>query len=239
VKLSSGPGAQRRGAGKRTTVDRGRPVTSRTVRRIMFLDVDWTVLRPRLTSVEVFAARMEGRVPVERAARSREARVSVLLPFAEKRGHMYCRPRVLSAIRRLPPELDIRWLTSWMVSEDHLRQLQADLRIPQDRIQIADVPDGVELTRFGFKDDYRAADHWKARTVVHALRSDPLAVALWMDDEVGMRVCNLLPADVQSRLNYLRPASWTGMLTESDLAKAHRWATGDLLELGLDRTEQY
>jgi hypothetical protein len=237
--LSTDPGAQPRAAGKRTTSNRGHSVASRITRRIIVLDVDWTVLRPRLTSVEVLAARMEGRAPVESAARSREARVSVLLPFAQKRGHMYCRPRVLSAIRRLPPELDIRWLTSWMVSEDHLRQLQADLRLPQDRIQIADVPDGVELTRYGFKDDYRAADHWKARTVVHALRSDPHAVALWIDDEVGMRVCNLLPADVQSRLNYLRPASWTGMLTESDMAKAHRWATRELPELSLDRTEHY
>jgi len=208
-------------------------------RRIMFLDVDSTVLRPRTNSIEVFLAFMEGRPPAEKEPRSREARVSVLMPLAEKRGHMYCRPRVLTAIRRLPPELDIRWLTSWMVSPDHLRQLQADLCIPEGRIQIAELPDAVEPSRFGFEDDYRAADHWKAKTVVHALRSEPHAVAIWLDDEVGKRVYKLLPEDVQPRLNYLRPASWTGMLTESDMAKAHRWATGELPELRLDRTEHY
>lgn len=217
------------------------PISTDTLpsRRIMFLDVDSTVLRPRTNSVEVFLAFMEGRAPTEKDPRSREARVSVLMPLAEKRGHMYCRPRVLTAIRRLPPELDIRWLTSWMVSPDHLRQLQVDLRIPEDRIQIAELPDGVDPSRFGFKDDYRAADHWKAKTVVHALRSDPHAVALWLDDEVGKRVHNLLPTDVQPRLNYLRPAAPAGMLTESDIAKAHRWATGELPQLHVDRTEHY
>ncbi|WP_439564932.1 hypothetical protein [Microcella sp.] len=208
-------------------------------RRIVFLDVDSTVLRPRTNSVEVFLAWMGGRAPEEKEPRSRESRVSVLMPLAEKRGYMYCRPRVLTAIRRLPAELDIQWLTSWMVSPDHLRQLQADLRIAEDRVRIAEIPDGVEPSRFGFRDDYRAADHWKAKTVVHALRSDPHAVALWIDDEVGQRIHALLPADVQPRLHFLRPTPWVGMLSEADLAKVHLWAKGELKELRVDRTSHY
>lgn len=208
-------------------------------RRVMFLDVDWTVLRPRVSSVEVWSAMMEGRQPVERATVTRETPINVQIPGAEKRSPVYCRPRVLAAIRRLPTNLDIRWLTSWMVSPEHLIQLQADLRIPANRIRIAEVPDGVECTSYGFKDDYRAADHWKALTVIHALRTNMSAEALWMDDEVGLRIHNLLPADVQSRLHYLRPTPRNGMLTESDMAKAHQWGTGERRELRLDRTEHH
>lgn len=208
-------------------------------RRVLFLDVDWTVLRPRLSSVEVWSAMMEGRPPLERATVARETRINVQIPGSEKRSPMYCRPRVLAATRRLPADLDIRWLTSWMVSPEHLLQLQADLRLPADRIRIAEVPGGVECTRYGFKDDYRAADHWKALTVIHALRTHPKAEALWADDEVGLRIHNLMPVDVQSRLHYLRPTPWTGMLSESDMAKAHQWATGERRELRLDRTEHH
>lgn len=204
-------------------------------RRLLFLDVDWTIIRPTATAVELWMAALESRQPEPLPVLSREAPIEVLLPQRDTPVVSYYRPRVVAALRQLPAELEISWLSAWLTNIPQLRQLQARLGIPADRIDVAEPPPGVTPDRHAFPSSTRAVSHWKALTVSHALRADPGLEVLWADDEVGHFMHHIFPTELQPRLHYVRPASWNRLLTEADLVTINRWAAGEIRHLRQDR----
>lgn len=206
-------------------------------RRAIFLDVDWTLLRPAATAIELWLAALEKRQPSPLPVRAREAPITVQVPHHDRPVTVFHRPAVLRAIRNLPGEVDLFWLTSWMTNPDRLTQLQVDLGLPASRIQPAPLPANIAAGRPGLPSSARLVQHWKFQSVAHYLRTHVDTQALWVDDEVGRFVHHLLAADLQPRLHYLRPASWNSLLTEADAARIGRWATGDLAVLRHDRND--
>lgn len=206
-------------------------------RRAVFLDVDWTLLRPAATAVELWLAALEKRQPSPLPVRAREASIIVQVPHHDRPVMMFHRPAVIRAIGNLPSEVDLFWLTSWMTNPDRLTQLQIDLGLPTSRIQAAPLPAEIAAGRTGLPSSARLVQHWKFQTVAHFLRTHEEIHALWVDDEVGHFVHHLLAADLQPRLHYLRPASWNSLLTKADAARIGRWATGGLPVLRHDRSD--
>jgi len=204
-------------------------------RRLLFLDVDWTIIRPAATAVELWMAALETRQPEALPVLSREAPIEILLPQRDTPVVSYFRPRVVAALRQLPAELEIKWLSAWLTNIPQLRQLQAQLGIPADRIDVAELPPGVTPDRHAFPSSTRAVSHWKALTVSHVLRADQNVEVLWADDEVGHFMHHIFPTELQPRLHYVRPASWKHLLTETDLVSINRWATGTIRMLRQDK----
>lgn len=207
-------------------------------RRAVFLDVDWTILRPVAAPVELWLAALEKRAPTPLPVRSREAPITVLVPHHDRPGVMFHRPAVIRALGNLPADVAMYWLTSWMTNPERLNQLQADLKLPADRIRTAPLPDGISASRAGLPTTARLVQHWKFQTVANFLRTHADTDVLWIDDEVGRFVHHLLAADLQPRLHFLRPASWNSILTEADAARVGRWATGDIPVLRDDRNDR-
>lgn len=207
-------------------------------RRAIFLDVDWTLLRPAATAIELWLAALEKRQPSLLPVRAREAPITVQVPHHDRPGTMFHRPAVIRAIRNLPSETDLFWLTSWMTNPNRLTQLQIDLGLSASRIQAAPLPANIAAGRTGLPSSARLVQHWKFQCVAHYLRTHEDTHALWVDDEVGHFVHHLLAADLQPRLHFVRPASWNSLLTEADAARIGRWATGDLAVLRQDRNDR-
>lgn len=206
--------------------------------RAVFLDVDWTILRPFAAPVELWLSALEKRTPTPLPVRSREAPITVLVPHHDRPGVMFHRPAVIRALGNLPADVAMYWLTSWMTNPERLTQLQADLKLPADRIRAAPLPAGISASRAGLPTSARLVQHWKFQTVAHFLRIHADADVLWIDDEVGRFVHHHLAADLQPRLHFLRPASWNSLLTEADAARVGRWATGEISLLRDDRSDR-
>ena len=194
-------------------------------RRAVFLDVDWTILRPVAAPVELWLSALDKRTPTPLPVRSREAPIKVLVPHHDRPGVLFHRPAVIRALGNLPADVTMFWLTSWMTNPERLTQLQGDLKLPTDRIRAAPLP-------------ARLVQHWKFQTVAHFLRTHADTDVLWIDDEVGRFVHHLIAADLQPRLHFLRPASWNSLLTEADAARVGRWATGEIAVLRDDRNDR-
>lgn len=205
--------------------------------RAIFLDVDWTILRPAATAIELWMASLENREPVRLPVRSRESPITVQLPHHDKPVTFYRRPAVISALRALPNDVHLYWLTSWMTNLGRLDELQHALGLPAERIRPAPLPPEVGPGRYGFPNSMRVTQHWKFQTVAHYLRIHPGAEALWLDDEAGHYTHHVLAPELQPRLHYLRPTPWNHLLTEADAATIRRWATRELPALRQDRTD--
>ncbi|PZT86045.1 MAG: hypothetical protein DI630_35500 [Gordonia sp. (in: high G+C Gram-positive bacteria)] len=165
-------------------------------RRAVFLDVDWTILRPVATPVELWLSALEKRTPTPLPVRSREAPITVLVPHHDRPGVMFHRPAVIRALGNIPTDVEIFWLTSWMTNPERLTQLQADLKLPANRIRAARLPAGISASRAGLPTSARLVQHWKFQTVAHFLRTCADTDVLWIDDEVGRFVHHLLATDL-------------------------------------------
>lgn len=205
--------------------------------RAIFLDVDWTILRPAATAIELWMASLEKREPMRLPVRSRESPITVQLPHHDKPVTFYRRPSVIAAIRALAADVHLYWLTSWMTNLPRLEELRDALGLPADRIRPAPLPPNVQPGRAGFPDSVRVTQHWKFQTIAHYLRTNEQAEALWLDDEAGRFTHHVLTPELQPRLHYLRPTRWNHLLTEADAAAIRRWATGELPVLRRDRND--
>lgn len=211
------------------------PSTASGTRRTLFLDVDYTLIRPAASPFELFLARDEKRAARYLPKDYREAVLEVQLPQRDATERVYFRPATITAIAQLPAELDVRWLTSWMVNPPRLLQLQEQLDFAPERFLPADVPAHVRPSQEAFPMSMRALTHWKAQSVADHLRSDPEAEAVWADDEVGDFLHAIFPEDLRPRLHYVRPTFQLGMLEERDVAMIANWAAGNVTELRIDR----
>lgn len=210
-------------------------MTRSNPRRTLFLDVDFTLIRPAASPFELHLAKEEKRPPRYLPKDFKESVLEVHLPQRDATELVYYRSSTIAAIAQLPETLDIRWLTSWMVNPPRLRQLQEQLNLATDRIRPADVPDHVQPSSEPFPMSMRAQTQWKTQTVAGYLRSTPGAEAVWADDEVGDFIHAIFPEDLRSRLHYIRPNFSLGMLSERDVAKIASWADGTPTELRVDR----
>lgn len=210
-------------------------MTRSNLRRALFLDVDFSLIRPAASPFELHLAKEDKRPPRYLPKDFKESVLEVHLPQRDATELVYYRSSTIAAISLLPETLDIRWLTSWMVNPPRLRQLQEQLDLATDRIRPADVPDHVQPSSEPFPMSMRAQTHWKTQTVANYLRSTPGAEAVWADDEVGDFIHAIFPDDLRARLHYIRPNFSLGMLAERDVAMIADWAEGTTTELRVDR----
>lgn len=210
-------------------------MTRSNLRRTLFLDVDFTLIRPAASPFELHLANEDKRPPRYLPKDFKESVLEVHLPQRDATEMVYYRPSTIAAIAHLPETLDVRWLTSWMVNPPRLLHLQEQLNLATDGIRPADVPDHVRPSSGLFPMSMRAQTHWKTQTVADYLRSTPDAEAVWADDEVGDFIHAIFPEDLRSRFHYVRPNFSLGMLAEGDVAMIANWAEGAATELRVDR----
>ncbi|WAB84967.1 hypothetical protein OVN20_05295 [Microcella daejeonensis] len=213
-------------------------------RRVIALDVDYTVIRPAFHAGELFAARFLDREPEPTTAAPEEARVDVVLPHRQDRVANYYRPAVIKALNALQGDVDVFWVTSWLLGVTELRALEQALGFDEGRVRLPTIPvdpatgdpvgPGRNALVGGNQDLIR---HWKTQTVRQLLEDESVEV-LWLDDEVGERIWRLL-APAHERLHFLTPRDEPAlMLTEGDVELVAQWATGARPTLRLGRADR-
>lgn len=219
--MTNGPGPK---------VPAGVPRVAR--RRVIALDVDYTVIRPAFHAGELFAAKFLDREPEPTSAAPEEALIDVVLPRRQDHIANYYRPGVIDALNALRHDVEIFWVTSWLRGVTELRALERALGFDEGRVRLPTIPvdpatgDPVEPGRNALVGtDQDLIQHWKTQTV-RQLLEDAAVEVLWLDDEVGERIWRLLDPE-RERLHFLTPRDEPAlMLTEADVEQVAQWAIG-------------
>ena len=180
---------------------------SMTARRIILLDVDDVIL------MEAHDLKM-----LERFERPVE--VQFVNSYDDSTGtlrHVWFDSAAVAALRALPADVEINWLSSWLAVDrmniEHLAEL-LDLQ----RVRIPDLG-SVEPNRWGM--DQSAADlgHWKTKVLRSIARENPDVPILWVDDQLSFGLVRQLN---HPHLSVLAPAMSRGLTPES-VQRIDRW----------------
>lgn len=189
--------------------------------RVIFLDVDGTVLVSRFSGGVEAAARLTGRelTADDELSYVTDDAVRVDIPGINDAGtlvHGWYRPAVIGTLRAAHARgTAVEWLSSWLTRPERLARLAATIGL--DFVALPDML-GIEAVnepispRFGHL-------HWKVQRAL----ADPREV-LMVDDQLDESFMR----HVRSRLEWIQPSALTG-LTNADLRQINMFSSGNAI----------
>jgi hypothetical protein len=137
---------------------------------------------------------------------------------------------VLTGLRNLPAEVEIRWASSWLAAEPRqLQRLAGSLGL--DRAETPDLG-GIKPSRYGMVGSWQDIAHWKTALMKMTVYQNPGVPLLWIDDHLTFSFVRNLQ---HPELSMIAPIRGRG-LTVDDVEQITLWADNGapFLQLGDD-----